>query len=287
MPNRPPKNCRRNGCPNHTDRGYCDTCRRRYTRARTEGRGSSTQRGYGVAHRRRREEVLQRDPYCKCKGCGSCQRTGGCWRPSNQADHVIPKELGGSDDLGNYQGMCDRCHDEKTLDERGWTYSGRKRHAATVVCGPPASGKTTFVERNRNPGDVVYDFDVLAQALVGDAAFNPSDREFVAPLVTAARDAVLAAWKSKRRGLGRHLWFIVSGAHADQRRRLKHRLHADVVVFEVDEAECLARIGRDDRGDSDGRSEAVGRWWAEYEPSNGDKVVHGRSIDPALERRVG
>lgn len=285
MPTRPAKNCRRNGCPNRTDRGYCDTCRKQRERARTTNRGSSTQRGYGVAHRRRREATLQRDPYCKCRGCGSCNRIGGCWRPSNQSDHIVPKHLGGSDDLENYQGLCDRCHDEKTLDEVGWTYSGRRRHAATVVCGPPASGKTTFVGLNRKPGDVAYDFDAIAVALIGDAAFVPDDRDFIAPLVTAARDALFRTWKEKSRGLSRHLWVILSGASPDQRRNVKHRLHAGVVVLEVDADECKARIEREAREDAQGRAEAVDRWWHEYEPSNGDKVIRTRAV-PTLEQRA-
>ncbi len=117
MPTRPAKNCRTNGCPNKTDRGYCDNCRRRRGRVRDEGRPSSTKRDYGAAHRRRRETVLCRDPYCKCKGCGSCSLIAGCWRPSNEADHVVPKSLGGSNDLSNYQGMCDQCHCEKSAGE--------------------------------------------------------------------------------------------------------------------------------------------------------------------------
>ena len=33
------------------------------------------------------------------------------------------------------------------------------------VIGPPYSGKSTFVQEHRKPGDVVIDFDLIAQAL--------------------------------------------------------------------------------------------------------------------------
>lgn len=35
----------------------------------------------------------------------------------------------------------------------------------TVVTGPPCSGKTTYVRERAQPGDIVIDFDVLAEAL--------------------------------------------------------------------------------------------------------------------------
>ena len=82
-----------------------------------EGRPSSTERGYGAPHRRRREAALFRDPYCKCKGCPSCSLHAGCWRPSTESDHVVPKHLGGPDDLTNYQGLCGQCHRSKSAGE--------------------------------------------------------------------------------------------------------------------------------------------------------------------------
>lgn len=36
-----------------------------------------------------------------------------------------------------------------------------------VVTGPPDSGKTTWVEKHRRPGDIVWDFDVIAKAVLG------------------------------------------------------------------------------------------------------------------------
>lgn len=34
-----------------------------------------------------------------------------------------------------------------------------------IVCGPPSAGKTTYIQKHKKPGDVVVDFDHLAQAL--------------------------------------------------------------------------------------------------------------------------
>jgi predicted kinase len=42
----------------------------------------------------------------------------------------------------------------------------------TVVTGPPCSGKSTYVRTHAKPGDIVIDFDTLAQAL---GSPNPHD----------------------------------------------------------------------------------------------------------------
>lgn len=67
-------------------------------------KGTTTERGYGAAWRKLRLLVLQRDAVCA---------VAGCTRPSVIADHILPKEQGGSDDMSNLQGMCQPCHDRK------------------------------------------------------------------------------------------------------------------------------------------------------------------------------
>lgn len=46
----------------------------------------------------------------------------------------------------------------------------------TVVTGPPCSGKSTYVRERAAPGDIVVDYDLLAQALtIGGTPYDPSD----------------------------------------------------------------------------------------------------------------
>lgn len=59
----------------------------------------------------------------------------------------------------------------------------------TLVCGPPASGKTTYVAEHKRPGDVVIDFDVLAVALGSDDSHDhPAS---LRPFIHAARNAAI------------------------------------------------------------------------------------------------
>lgn len=69
----------------------------------------------------------------------------------------------------------------------------------TVVIGPPAGGKSTWVLRRAKPGDIVVDFDRLAVALTGqggDPHDHPPAVAAVARVVRAA--AVEAAVKQAR-----------------------------------------------------------------------------------------
>lgn len=42
----------------------------------------------------------------------------------------------------------------------------------TVVTGPPCSGKSTYVRTHAQPGDIVIDFDVMAQAFGSPVAHD-------------------------------------------------------------------------------------------------------------------
>lgn len=59
----------------------------------------------------------------------------------------------------------------------------------TVVIGPPAAGKSTWVLERAKPTDVVVDYDRLAVALTG----NGGDMHDHAPAVVAVTKAVRAA----------------------------------------------------------------------------------------------
>lgn len=61
----------------------------------------------------------------------------------------------------------------------------------TVVTGPPCSGKSTYVRQHAKPGDIVIDFDLLAQAF---GSSTPHDHTAATRHVTIqARRAAIAA----------------------------------------------------------------------------------------------
>ena len=96
---------------------YCDQHERANVRERDARVGSSSQRGYDVAWRRLRVEVLIRDPWCRV--CGRA--------PSTEVDHIVPESLGGTDDLTNLQGLCKSHYAAKTARDDGWGHPARRR----------------------------------------------------------------------------------------------------------------------------------------------------------------
>ncbi len=49
--------------------------------------------------------------------CVACEKLGRV-RLATQRDHIVSLGDGGLDDDTNVQGLCDDCHDEKSLGER-------------------------------------------------------------------------------------------------------------------------------------------------------------------------
>ena len=88
-------------------------------------------------------------------------RLPGCTRVATTKDHVIPHSHGGTDDLDNLRPACKSCN-SKRQDRVMHGYGAR----IVVVTGPPAAGKTTFVEQHARPGDVTIDMDRIARALM-------------------------------------------------------------------------------------------------------------------------
>jgi 5-methylcytosine-specific restriction protein A len=64
---------------------------------------------------RLREQVLTEEPVCYI-----CKR-----RPSTQVDHKKPVSKGGTDERENLGGVCDECHEDKTMKDLGMT---KKKH---------------------------------------------------------------------------------------------------------------------------------------------------------------
>lgn len=109
-----------------------------------------------------------------------------CGRPgADSADHLIPRALGGPDTLDNLRPAHRSCN-----SARGTGVLGGQ---VTVVTGPPAAGKTTFVRENAKPGDVVIDYDALAVALQLPGAHPHDHPPAVLHVAAAARTAAIAA----------------------------------------------------------------------------------------------
>lgn len=248
MPRRPASRC--TACGTRKDpSGRCSTCKP--ARARTSGQNRKDWRW--VYDDKRwpplRDQVLSEEAVCSC----------GCGRPPTVVDHIRPHR--GDEQLAfdraNLQAMTKTCHDSKTAHETGFAGHGVKRltqTTVTLVCGPPCSGKTTYVRDRAQPGDLVVDWDALAQAL---GSPHPWDHPAaLTPFIAEARDAVTA--RLGRSHQVERAWLIATAPRDADRQRLAPA-GASVVVLATEEDECVRRARHDNR--PAGTIGAIESWW--------------------------
>lgn len=107
-----------------------------------------------------RQQVLARD-YHLCQRCGL---------KGSLVDHIIPSKDDWENKLNqdNLQTLCKECHKAKTKREWIKHHKGAERYMQIrVVCGLPASGKTTYVNQHKSEHDLIYDYDALMSVLSG------------------------------------------------------------------------------------------------------------------------
>lgn len=114
--NMPKTPCRAYACPNlvsRADKGFCDkhASHRHGWQKQQQGK-TTTERGYGQAWRKLRQQVMERDGYL----CQVCKRQGRLTE-AQAVDHIINKAQGGTDELTNLQAICHTCHKAKTQAE--------------------------------------------------------------------------------------------------------------------------------------------------------------------------
>jgi predicted kinase len=244
-----------------------------------------------------RERILLRDLYnCQMPGCGVGLTTGRTHPRAAVVDHKTPHngdpELFWCPDEG-LQSTCKKCHDrvKQAIERRGYSdqigvdgfpvdkhhpwYAGTQKRwgysiphgiepsgiPVTLVCGPPASGKSTYVEANSKPGDTVIDFDVIRRKVGGvkwdqDASVNR--RAF------AYRDRVLRGLKDKRKG---RCWLIVMApARAERDNWCRALGSVTIHVMDTPRAVCVERV----KADPDRQQQAalmireIDRWFTDF-----------------------
>lgn len=249
---------------------------RKRPRAPDTARPSASARGYcSPGWKAARREVLLRDGY-QCQVCGAVVHG-----KRAHVDHIVPKSHGGSDLAINLQTLCRECHSKKTVREQlgeakpeKWTLRPKWMPTAcipvTLVCGPPASGKSTYVERHKQPTDLVIDLDVIASEMAGTTLHAWSFKWLGGAV--RKRNEILASLHKPEAKRYRMAWLIATEPRAEDRQWWVDRLGVSrVAVIETDAATCESRMVTDPERSS--RCGAASTWWTNYTRRHGDECV--------------
>lgn len=192
----------------------------------------------GVALRKMR---LENEPLCR-----ECAKNGRVTE-AVVPDHIIPIAFGGTDSEDNIQCLCADCHAIKSAIEDS-AHNGASNHPEwlrpskvpiVIVCGPPCSGKTTYVNDNMSASDIVIDIDTIASTI--DPDYRHWEGMLTADLLNKAvrvRNAMLGSLSSSPRAPA---WFIVSAPSSDERTWWHTKLGGEVVLLDPGRTECVRR----------------------------------------------
>lgn len=194
MPATPTRACR---CGGRIVREVCDRCGPTRT-AREDRRQSAHRRGYDRAWQQLRAHFLAMHPWCvDCDAAGIATESVEVHheQPIAEAPH---RRL----DPTNLTALCKSCHSKRTVIEEGNAGSVK---SCTIVRFRERDDALQLVSSRRKPGDVVFDFDSICQAIGAGAYPRPPD---VAQLVTAWRRELCVRIKSGQ--VRRRVWILCS-----------------------------------------------------------------------------
>lgn len=160
------------------------------------------------AWRQVRPVVLERDGY-------RCQiKDKRCTGRATEVDHIVPFADGGAlYDPDNLRAACKACNVGRAAKAKasdGWRRSPTR---IVLVVGPPAGGKSTFVDTHKSPGDVVVDFDRMAEAMGSSDTHTHSAGNVEA--TQAARNAVLTRLRRGDLSGARRAWIVSANPKAE------------------------------------------------------------------------
>lgn len=223
-----------------------------------------------------REHILVRDLY-------TCQATGAMLTGKHPAadspvvDHIKPHR--GDPDLfwdpNNLRAVAKHWHDSvKQAMEKG----GKARAhpdwlkpsliPLTIVCGPPASGKTTYAKKHAGPNDLIIDLDMIAAELSWQDGHNWDREQYLGPALFRRNDLLGSLAVP-----GKHsaAWFTIGEPSARKRAWWENKLKpTSIIILDTPAATCIERIEADPKRPHESNKAELARWHRLYQPRPGE-----------------
>jgi 5-methylcytosine-specific restriction endonuclease McrA len=141
----------------------------------------------------------------------------------------------------------------------------------TMICGPAASGKSTYARQHASSDDLIIDLDVIASNISGEPLHGWNRNRWL--------NAALYYRNNQLGDLGRlsryrAAWFIVSAPEPEHRRWWQDKLKPrETVIIEASEMQCITNASNDTDRDQKRTADQIVRWWFDYRPRPGETVV--------------
>lgn len=146
------------------------------------------------------------------------------------------------------------------------------RRKVTLVCGPPAAGKTQYVAERASRGDLIWDFDAVSSAITFGAARHETSVGTM-DIVRAMRSAMVDVLESGKGPMTS--WIIWSLPTVSTRRKVADKLGAEVVVLECAPERCVSNAAANGRDKLLVKrvERSANEWWEKYKPHESDTVI--------------
>lgn len=130
-----------------------------------------------------------------------------------------------------------------------------------IVWGPPAAGKSTYVNGHKGVNDLIFDFDLLMRDLSGFDLYDRNEN-LISYLVDFRQQIVDTLETEEKLDTA---WIIVSYPEGELKEQLES-MGAEFILIEADKDVCLQRIEEDElRKDKESWRQVVENWFKKYE----------------------
>lgn len=141
---------------------------------------------------------------------------------------------------------------------------GSKERRVYLVYGAPLSGKTSYVKKAMNCGDLVIDIDSIWQCISGQKRYIKPPR--LNAIAFQIRDSLIEAVRY-RQGKWLNAYVIGGYPYSGERERLINELGAREIFIDTPEDECLRRLEvAEDERDKRKWKKYIREWFAASSP---------------------